>query len=84
MSIATQNSEAQSVRAWLGWRQETAEARAEIGNDLDAEAAEALGLSLGDLIARQAREAALATLSGDTAVQVVIFDGKGNDVGHAG
>ena len=46
--------------------------------------ADAAGLALGDLIARQAREAALATLSGDTAVQVVIFDGKGNDVGHAG
>ena len=45
--------------------------------------ADAAGLALGDLIARQAREAALATLSGDTAVQVVIFDGKGNDVGHA-
>jgi cobalt-precorrin-5B (C1)-methyltransferase len=47
-------------------------------------AADALGLALGDLIAQQAREAAMATLSGDIAVEVVIFDGKGNDVGHAG
>ena len=48
------------------------------------ETARAQGLALGDLIAKQAREAAMATLSGDIAVEVVIFDGKGNDVGHAG
>ncbi|MDA1091196.1 MAG: cobalt-precorrin-5B (C(1))-methyltransferase [Proteobacteria bacterium] len=48
------------------------------------EAAQALDLPLGDLIARRARETAMATLSGDIDVEVVIFDGKGNDVGHAG
>ncbi len=47
-------------------------------------AAQGLGLALGDLIARRARETALATLSGDTAVEVVVFDGKGNKAGHAG
>ncbi len=48
------------------------------------DAAQALDLPLGDLIARRAREVAMATLAGDTAVEVVIFDGNGNDVGHAG
>jgi cobalt-precorrin-5B (C1)-methyltransferase len=46
-------------------------------------AAEALGLPLGDLIARRAREAALATLSGGTAVEIAVFDREGNLVGHA-
>ncbi len=48
------------------------------------DAARALGLPLGDLIARQAREAVLATLSGDTAVEVMIFDRQGKRIGHAG
>ncbi len=48
------------------------------------DAAQALDLPLGDLIARRAREVAMATLAGDTAVEVVIFDGNGNDIGHAG
>ncbi len=48
------------------------------------DAARALGLPLGDLIARQAREAALATLSGDTAVEVMVFDRTGHRIGHAG
>jgi len=48
------------------------------------DAAGALGLPLGDLIARQAREAALATLSGDTAVEVMVFDRAGHRIGHAG
>jgi len=46
-------------------------------------AADAAGLALGDLVARRAREAALATLSGDIAVDVMIFDGKGKGAGHA-
>jgi len=45
--------------------------------------ANSLGLGLGDLVARQARETALATLSGDTAVEVAIFDSQGGFVGHA-
>jgi cobalt-precorrin-5B (C1)-methyltransferase len=48
------------------------------------EMAEKQGLALGDLIARQAREAAMATLSGDTDVDVMVFDRKGKQVGHAG
>ncbi len=46
--------------------------------------ARSLGLPLGDLIARQAREAALATLSGGTEVEVMIVDAQGKQVGHAG
>ncbi len=45
--------------------------------------AESLALGLGDLVARRAREAALATLSGDTAVEVAVFDREGSLVGHA-
>jgi cobalt-precorrin-5B (C1)-methyltransferase len=45
--------------------------------------AEALGLPLGDLIARRARETAMATLAGDTAVEVAVFDREGSLVGHA-
>ncbi len=48
------------------------------------EEAQSLGLPLGDLIAQQAREAALAILSGGTAVEVVIVDAQGKKVGHAG
>ncbi len=48
------------------------------------ETAQSLGLPLGDLIAQQAREAALATLSGGTSVEVVIVDAQGKPVGHAG
>jgi len=47
------------------------------------EMAKAKELALGDLIARRAREAALATLSGGTKVDVMIFDRSGLQVGHA-
>ncbi len=46
--------------------------------------AESLGLPLGELIARQAREVALATLAGDTRVEVVIFDRGGKLIGRTG
>ena len=48
------------------------------------ETARAQGLALGDLIAKQAREAAMATLSGDTAVDVMVFDRGGERVGWSG
>ncbi|MCH7550832.1 MAG: cobalt-precorrin-5B (C(1))-methyltransferase [Proteobacteria bacterium] len=47
-------------------------------------AAGARGLALGDTIARQAREVALATLAGDTEVEVMIFDREGKRIGHGG
>jgi len=47
-------------------------------------AARAEGLALGDTIARQAREVALATLAGDTEVEVMIFDREGPLIGHGG
>ncbi|NQU61592.1 MAG: cobalt-precorrin-5B (C(1))-methyltransferase [Rhodospirillales bacterium] len=43
-----------------------------------------LDLALGDLIARHAREAAMATLAGDTEVEVMVFSRDGDRVGHAG
>ena len=46
--------------------------------------ARAAGLALGDQIAGEARETALATLAGDVHVEVVIFDRQGEAVGHAG
>jgi cobalt-precorrin-5B (C1)-methyltransferase len=42
------------------------------------------GLPLGDAIARRAREVALATLAGDTEVEVMIFDREGKRIGHGG
>jgi cobalt-precorrin-5B (C1)-methyltransferase len=42
------------------------------------------GIALGDVIAAQAREVALATLSGKTALDVVLFDRQGERIGHAG
>jgi len=48
------------------------------------EMAEILKLPLGDQIARQAREVALATLSGDTDVEVFVINRQGEKVGHAG
>jgi cobalt-precorrin-5B (C1)-methyltransferase len=47
-------------------------------------AAGARGLALGDTIARRAREVALATLAGDTEVEVMIFDRSGKLIGHGG
>ncbi len=47
------------------------------------EIAAARGLALGDLVAARARETALATLAGDTAVEVAVFDRSGGLVGHA-
>ncbi len=44
----------------------------------------ALGPPLANLVAARAREVALATLSGDTEVEVVIFDRSGTVIGHAG
>jgi hypothetical protein len=41
-------------------------------------------LALGDTIARQAREVALATLAGDTEVEVMIFEREGNLIGYGG
>ncbi len=71
--------------ASLGADAETA-AKAENANTAAEviETAQSLGLPLGDLIAGQAREAALATLSGGTSVEVVIVDAQGKPVGHAG
>jgi cobalt-precorrin-5B (C1)-methyltransferase len=40
-------------------------------------------LALGNLIARQAREAAMATLSGGTKVHVIVFDRNGGCVGRS-
>jgi cobalt-precorrin-5B (C1)-methyltransferase len=48
------------------------------------EMARAAGLALGDAVAAEARETALATLAGRVAVEVVIFDRKGEVVGRAG
>jgi len=45
--------------------------------------AESLGLALGDLVARRARETALATVAGDIAIEVMVFDREGSLVGHA-
>jgi cobalt-precorrin-5B (C1)-methyltransferase len=51
-------------------------------------AAEVLGLAgglpLGDRVARLARETALATLSGETDIDVLVVDREGRAVGHAG
>jgi cobalt-precorrin-5B (C1)-methyltransferase len=48
------------------------------------DAARAGGLPLAEVIARRAREVALATLAGGTAVDVVVVDRKGAVIGHAG
>ena len=48
------------------------------------EIAQTQSLALGDLIARQTREAAMATLSGGTDVDVMVFDRKGEQVGESG
>ncbi|MBM3601561.1 MAG: cobalt-precorrin-5B (C(1))-methyltransferase [Alphaproteobacteria bacterium] len=44
----------------------------------------AFGRPLADLVARRARETALATLAGSTDVDVVIFDRQGQLIGRAG
>ena len=41
-------------------------------------------IPLGDLVARRARETALAVLAGGVSVDVVLFDRAGKTVGHAG
>lgn len=46
--------------------------------------AQGAGLDLADLVARRAREVALATLAGEMAVEVVIFERSGAPVGRAG
>jgi cobalt-precorrin-5B (C1)-methyltransferase len=48
------------------------------------ELARARGFALGDLVARRAREVALATVSGGMMVEVAIFGRDGALVGHAG
>ena len=48
------------------------------------DAARSLGLPLGDAIAGRARETALATLAGATAVDIVVIDRAGDIVGRAG
>lgn len=45
------------------------------------ELAQKIDLPLGDIIARQARESALATLSGGTEINVMVFDRNGKCVG---
>ena len=74
-----------AMLASLGADAETA-AKAEGANTAAEviETAQSLGLPLGDLIAQQAREAALATLAGGTEVEVMIVDAQGKPVGHAG
>ena len=65
---------------------------AELGHPLpveaDASAAQILALAgdlpLGDLVARRARETALAVLSGGTEIQVIAIDRAGKVVGRAG
>ncbi|MBI3499615.1 MAG: cobalt-precorrin-5B (C(1))-methyltransferase [Proteobacteria bacterium] len=47
------------------------------------ELADQAGLPLAELVARRAREVALATLAGSTAVDVAIFDRAGRLIGHA-
>ncbi len=42
------------------------------------------GLDLADVVARQARETALATLSGGTEVEIIVFDRSGAMIGRAG
>ncbi|MDA0306000.1 MAG: cobalt-precorrin-5B (C(1))-methyltransferase [Proteobacteria bacterium] len=59
-----------------------AEAANTAGEVLDM--ARAQNLPLGDVIAQRARETALATLSGGTEVDVIIFDRDGNMAGHSG
>jgi len=44
----------------------------------------ATGLPIAEVIARQAREMALATLAGDIVVDVAVFDRQGKLIGHAG
>ena len=68
--------------------------RAGAGDDVAAEieaatsAARALaaakGVPLADSVARAARRTALATLAGGVAVEVVVYDRQGSEVGHAG
>jgi len=48
------------------------------------ELADAAGLPLAQLVRGRAREVALATLSGATAVDVAVFDRAGRLIGHAG
>jgi cobalt-precorrin-5B (C1)-methyltransferase len=48
------------------------------------EMAEGRGLGLGNLIAKRAKDQALALLAGETAVEVIIVDRKGGIVGRAG
>jgi cobalt-precorrin-5B (C1)-methyltransferase len=47
------------------------------------ELAQIRDLPLGNLIARQARESAMATLSGDTEIHVMVFDRNGKCVGKS-
>ena len=60
-------------------------ARARQANTAKQVLAEALdaGLDLPGRVARRARETALATLAGGTAVDVAVFDGAGKMVGYA-
>jgi cobalt-precorrin-5B (C1)-methyltransferase len=48
------------------------------------EIAAAASLKLGDMVARRAREVALATVGGGTEIEVAIFDRQGQIVGRAG
>ena len=57
--------------------------QANSANQVLAQSQEA-GLPLGDHIAGQARATALATLAGETAVEVLIFNREGEVVGRAG
>ncbi|MBL6958290.1 MAG: cobalt-precorrin-5B (C(1))-methyltransferase [Rhodospirillales bacterium] len=46
--------------------------------------AQSLNLPLGDFVARRAREVAMATLSGGTALEILVYDRRGRQVGRAG
>ncbi len=59
-----------------------AEAAASAGEVLQIAAA--AGLPLADTVARRARDVALATLAGGVAVDVVVFDRRGELIGRAG
>lgn len=47
------------------------------------EQAQALALPLADIVAKHARDRALTILSGDTKVEVLVYDRQGEQIGHA-
>jgi cobalt-precorrin-5B (C1)-methyltransferase len=75
-----------ALAGWLGalGADDTVVAAAREANSAAEVLAMAGDLPLGDLVARQAREVALATLAGDVAVDVLVVDRGGRRVGYAG